>query len=269
MVAFANDAYLASFNTTPLLFLINNAWQWFIPNLPGYGAGVNQNLSGASPMTDSSTGAMLQTEFDGWALDQNDNTWKYFGENGFLGNITQADDGNTYMYYCDYSYSDNHAHLFRRQVMPWLTQMGPRVPVADLGPYMQGLTHIPQVNYHRDLHTYVVAYSCDVGNGTADICVRTFPNMNLPGFDHSTGNFTEASTYGIGIQNDWTLPNQGVSGGVRFSQFGIRKTPQGQHFSDQDGQVIIYFQAARYASPLDWIWGDYYEKRVYITHDYF
>jgi hypothetical protein len=273
MVAFMDAGYLGNVFAAPMYYhSYLDGWTGVGPNTPGYGAMVNHDMSNAYPIFTADAAGnhgyeILKTEFNGWAYDRNDGQYKFLGENGFLGNITTAADGKPYFYYTDYSYADHHAKLYRREIMPYLTAMGPRVQVADLGWGIQGALYGMNVNYSADLGKYIAVHGCSGSQGS-DICVRTFDSMDLPGLGLESGMFNIADQYGIGIQQDYMLPNYGGPEGIRWGQIGIRKDPLGRHFSDQDGQVIIYIQPSR-AGTGDTIWGDYYAKRVYINHDYF
>ncbi|MGE3974860.1 MAG: hypothetical protein AB7F59_10075 [Bdellovibrionales bacterium] len=279
------SAYMNGGASNPMLIEINGNWAmyWIAVAKDANGGLHNQIMMSWFGTGDSSIsnifGALMRTfQVDGsfglsWGLhkqsvantagpviaeETNDRLWTEYapqeGENGLIGQLTTGPDGTVYYYYDDYDYETSKWYLYRRTVRPWLTSMSTPVIIAEQA-------SVIAVNYHVDLKRFVVLQYCN-NNAHYEVCVKTFTDANLTGL---VSNVNDYQTYGIDIWNDSAMPKWLVSGSTNnvIIQPGIRKNGKGQHFTDSDGQMIVYLPVSK--SPVPWDVQGVYAKRVHLN----
>jgi hypothetical protein len=199
---------------------------------------VNQPVQNAGPVFDEAGGPVMNK----FGTPNPDAT------NGLIGSMTTDPDGTVYFYYTDYE--NGRSGIYRRAVRSFLTWMSAPELIADLGAGQGGMGANINVNYHADLKKYVVIHNCN-HDFYYDFCVKLFDTKALTGFNLAADDHTK---YGINLPNDPAFPKFVMPDGSMNNvviQPGIRKNGQGQHFTDQDGQIIIYLPVARSGSAWD------------------
>jgi hypothetical protein len=178
---------------------------------------------------------------------------------GLIGSMTSTDTSgdNQYFFYTDcdatnwtadfnnYGSVQCQAKLWRRTIDQAMVNFGARQLVADLG--TQTGPQYMRVNYYPDAPSakrWVVLHFCATSPSSApDICLRTFSDLVSTQLASNTFQFTNAtstymSDYGLGVNTEFSSTTIG--------QFGVRQNRWGQHITDDDGQVVVYFPAGSF-----------------------